>query len=219
MSVTRVARVRVIHAASILIFVFASLGLVGTALAQSKSTEGPYRLQPGDVVTVSVLEDPELDRQVLLLPDGRISLPVAGTIVAAGQTPAGLERTIRSRLRGNFVKAPTITVSVISLAEEDEEEAETREVFVLGEVASPGRFEYEAETPINVLKALSLAGGLGPFAARDRIQVRETAEGQAQTLRLFDYDAVEEGLINTARDLAVLADGAVIVVPERGLFD
>jgi polysaccharide export outer membrane protein len=219
MSVTDVAKVRVIHAASILIFLLAGLGLAGTALAQSAGTEGPYRLQPGDTVAVSVLEDPELDRQVLLLPDGRISLPVAGTIVAAGQTPAQLERTIRSRLRGNFVKTPTITVSVISLAEQDEEDPETQEVFVLGEVGSPGRYEYEAETPIDVLKALSLAGGLGPFAARDRIQVRETAEGQAQTLRLFDYDAVEEGLINTNRDLAVLADGAVIVVPERGLFD
>ena len=91
-------------------------------------------------------------------------------------------------------------------------------VFVLGEVATPGRFEYDPEKPISVLKALSLAGGLGPFAARGRIQVREV-RGETETMRLFDYDGVEDGLINSALALDPLQDGAIIVVPERGLFE
>lgn len=189
----------------------------GLAGAQTISPE-PYRLQPGDTLLVSVLEDPELDREVLILPDGRISLPISGTLMAAGRTPAALEATIRRRLRGNFVKPPSVTVSVTELAPAREEDADLHEVFVLGEVASPGRFEYDAKEPISVLKALSLAGGVGPFAARSRIQVREVLDG-TETLRLFDYDHVEGGLINAARDVGALQDGAVIVVPERGLFE
>jgi len=178
----------------------------------------PYRLQPGDTILVSVLEDPELDREALILPDGRISLPVAGSIIAAGRTPVELQSVIRGRLRSNFVKPPSVTVAVSELAPESEDDADLNEVFVLGEVASPGRFEYDVKNPISVLKALSLAGGLGPFAARARIQVRE-AEGQTERMRLFDYDGVEEGMLNTVRDLDPLQDGAIIVVPERGLFE
>ena len=185
------------------------------ATAQEAQAD-PYLLEPGDTIQVSVLEDPVLDRQVLILPDGQISLPAIGPLRAAGLSPASLEQVIRSALMANFVEPPTVTVSVITLADEDDEE--TNEVFVLGEVGTPGRFEYEEDKPITVLKALSLAGGLGPFAARQRIQVRELVEG-TEVLRIFDYDAVEDGLINTDRDLATLADGAVIVVPERGLFE
>lgn len=189
--------------------------------AQDVGEDGRYRLRPGDTIQITVLEDPELDRQVLLPPDGRISMPLAGTFKAEGQTTDGLEATIRSRLRNKFVQPPNVTVSLTSLAEIDEEEEEEIEqaaVYVLGEVARPGRYEYDTETPIDVLQALSLAGGLGPFAARGRIQVREQSE-DIQTLRLFDYDAVEDGLINTPRDLAALSDGAIVIVPERGLFE
>ncbi len=189
-----------------------------TQNAMAQEAPPPYRLQPGDTILVSVLEDPELDREVLILPDGRISLPVAGSIIAAGRTPVELQSVIRGRLRSNFVKPPSVTVAVSELAPESEDDADLNEVFVLGEVASPGRFEYDSEKPISVLKALSLAGGLGPFAARGRIQVRE-AEGQTERMRLFDYDGVDEGLLNTVRDLDLLQDGAVIVVPERGLFE
>ena len=186
----------------------------GPALAQSD----PYLLRPGDTIVVSVLEDPELDSQVLILPDGRISLPVAGTIVAAGRSPQALAQIVRSRLSKNFVQPPNVTITVSALAEEEEDETLLNEVYVLGEVARPGRYEYDPEEPIDVLKALSLAGGVGPFAARDRIQVRERID-ETETLRVFDYEAVEDGILTTPRDLAMLPNGAVIVVPERGLFD
>lgn len=199
--------------------VLVSLGAVwGSLPAQAQKADfEPYRLQPGDTILVNVLEDPELDREVLILPDGTISLPVAGSLVAAGQTPVQLEASIRQGLRNNFVRPPSVTVSVREIATEDEDE-DLNEVFVLGEVGSPGRFEYESDTPISVLQALSLAGGLGPFAATSRIQVRESRDGIEQ-LRLFDYESIEDGLISTSRDLDPLEDGAVIVVPERGLFE
>ncbi|MEM1159471.1 MAG: polysaccharide biosynthesis/export family protein [Pseudomonadota bacterium] len=199
--------------------VLAALG-AGSVQAQNAATDTPYTLRPGDVIVVNVLEDAELDREVLLLPDGRISLPVAGTIKADGRTPQQLASIIRQRLRRNFVEAPNVTVSVSSLAQvrAEEEEDILVEVFVLGEVTRPGRYEYDQESPITVVKALSLAGGLGPFAARSRIQVREV-DDDIETLRLFDYEAFEDGQIATTGDLSALSDGAVIVVPERGLFE
>jgi len=170
------------------------------------------------VVSISVLEDPLLDRQTLIAPDGRIALPLAGSLKAEGHTPAQLQGMVRQRLRSHFVKPPTVTVSLVSLGTAAAEAILSREVYVLGEVKSPGLYKYDAETTITVLQALTLAGGLGPFAANGRIQVRET-EGETQTLRLFDYEAVEDGLVNTPRDLQALGDGAIIVVPERGLFE
>ncbi|MEM9097669.1 MAG: polysaccharide biosynthesis/export family protein [Pseudomonadota bacterium] len=196
------------------------LGLiVGSGLAAyAAEDEGPYLLAPGDTIDVTVLEDPELNRTVLVRPDGKVALPIAGTLTAEGRSPEQLMRVIRSRLSSNFIEPPNVTVSLTSLGTEDEEEDETLSVYILGEVARPGRYDYEDDETLNVLQALTLAGGPGPFAARKRIQVREVVE-DTETLRLFDYDAAEDGLLNTSQDLADLTDEAVIIVPERGLFE
>ncbi|MBY8978148.1 polysaccharide export protein [Rhodobacteraceae bacterium NNCM2] len=190
------------------------------AAAQTAEVVEPYLLSPGDRLEVTVLEDPELNRQVLVLPDGKISLPIVGTLNAGGRSPEQLMRIIRGRLAGNFIEPPNVTVSVISLDEEleEDEEEDLLSVYVLGEVNRPGRYEYDPEKPINVLQALTFAGGPGVFAARQRIQVREVVE-TIETLRLFDYDAAEDGHLASDKDLAALADGAIIVVPERGLFE
>ena len=192
----------------------------GFAQAQTDDS-GPYKLRPGDVISISVLEDPLLDRQILVAPDGRISMPLAGSVTASGLTPVGLQSVIRGRLRGKFVEAPTVTVSLISLGPEDfkvPEQDPPNEVYVLGEVNSPGRYQYDAETPITVLQALTLAGGLGPFAAAKRIQVRERTE-DVETIRVFNYEALEDGQLATNQDLTALGNNAIIIVPERGLFE
>jgi len=189
--------------------------LLASGTAHSQVTAERYLLQPGDVIAISVLEDPLLDRQTLVAPDGRVALPLAGTLVVEGLTIEQLQRTIQRRLRKNFVERPNVTVSLVSTPEEEEE---TREVFVLGEVTRPGRYEYDSEKTLSVLQALTLAGGVGPFAATERIQVREVA-ADTETMRLFDYEAAQDGLVNSPRDLAALRDGAVIIVPERGLFE
>ena len=185
----------------------------GTAAAQGG---GVYTLKPGDVVSITVLEDPLLDREVLGAPDGRVAMPLAGSLVAAGRTPAQLAGTVRARLRSRFVDPPTVTVSLVTLGEKDA--GEQNVVYVLGEVTRPGRYEYDPKKPITILQALTLAGGPSPFAAIARIQIRERTGG-TETLRLFDYEAAADGALNTDRDLAALADDAVVIVPERGLFE
>jgi polysaccharide export outer membrane protein len=171
-----------------------------------------YLIQKGDVLDVSVLEDPGLNRQALVRPDGKISLPLAGALNAAGMTPEALQTAIRGALRRDFVEPPTVTVSLLSLAAA--EAAATTPIYILGEVRAPGR--YEVALPMDALQALALAGGPGVFAARDRVQVRRRVEG-AETLTVFDYDQVENGA--AIPEPIELAAGDVIVVPERGLFD
>ncbi|MEM9045960.1 MAG: polysaccharide biosynthesis/export family protein [Pseudomonadota bacterium] len=185
---------------------------------QAAEDEGPYLLAPGDIVDITVLEDPELNRTVLVRPDGKIALPISGTLTAEGRSPEQLMRVIRSRLASNFIEPPNVTVSLTSIGQEEPDADETLSVYVLGEVQRPGRYDYRDDETLNILQALTLAGGPGPFAARSRIQVREMRE-EIETLRLFDYDAAEDGLLNTGSDLEDLADEAVIIVPERGLFE
>ena len=152
-----------------------------------------YLLQSGDVIEVTVLEDPNLNRRVLVGPDGNISLPLAGKIAAGGRTLAQVQATIRSRLSNQFVNPPSVTASLVALGPKDpeapadaEDEPEIHSVYVIGEVARPGRYSFEAEEPITILQALSLAGGPGVFAARSRIQIRDSDPGNEKII-LFRF--------------------------------
>lgn len=174
-----------------------------------------YLIQPGDRLGVSVLEDSTLDRQVLVRPDGRISLPLAGSIQAGGRTVESVEVAIRRALARDFVQPPTVTVSLEALGDPTTlDPADSVSVFVIGQVAQPGR--YDIETPIDLLQALAIAGGPGVFAATERIQVRRRIDG-SESVFLFDYDAIEDGLVPS--EAILLSDGDVIVVPQRGLFE
>lgn len=196
-------------------WLIAGLCVAGQAQSQTQSV-GDYSLAPGDRIDVNVLEDPTLNRQALVRPDGKISLPLAGTIMVAGQTPEAVQRLIQRRLAKDFVALPTVTVSLAAVgADAAEGLAALPAFYVLGEVGNPGRFTFDAEKPMTVLQALSIAGGLDVFAASKRVQVRRYA-GDAETLLLFDYNAVESG--KPLPPPLFIEDGDVIVVPERGLF-
>lgn len=187
------------------------------AYAESADTETEavedYVLQPGDVVDISVLEDSSLNRQVLVRPDGKISLPLAGTVVAAERTPEALQVAIRDRLAKDFIEPPTVTVSLINSVTPPEEQ-DLNLIYVIGQVPNPGRFEIQ--DPVDILQALAIAGGPGVFAATTRIQLRKRDENGGETVTLFDYDAVQEG---NGIQLLVVDDGDIVVVPERGLFE
>jgi polysaccharide export outer membrane protein len=179
------------------------------ALAQASG----YRIQPGDTLAVTVLEDDTLNRQLLVLPDGRVSVPLAGSVSAAGQTVESVERTIADRLASNFAVRPNVFVSVVSITEEEDE---TFPIFVLGRVGAPGTVEVEVGTTL--LQAVALAGGFDRFAATKRIQLRraDPATGQEQMF-IFNYNAVERGA--AIESMITMREGDVIIVPERRLFE
>lgn len=192
-----------------LIALLAMIVAVPPALAQSAG----YRIQRGDTLTVTVLEDDTLNRQVLVLPDGRVSVPLAGSVQAAGQTVEAVERAITDRLASNFAVRPNVFVSVTNVVDEDQD---TFPIYVLGRVGSPGLREVEPGTTL--LQAVALAGGLDRFAATKRIQLRRTDPQTGQErLFIFNYRAVERG--GAIESMITLREGDVVLVPERRLFE
>lgn len=190
------------------------------ALAQTQAA-GAYQIKPGDVLQIEVLEDPSLNRNTLVLPDGNIVFPLAGSVQAAGRSLEGLRSALVSDLAPNFATEPTVFVSVASLARETlPQEAipapELIDVYAMGELASPGRFQVEPGTTL--LQFLASSGGFTRFAATKRIQLRrrDPQTGEEVVYR-FNYNAVERG----ARIIGelVLREGDVVVVPERRLFE
>ena len=191
----------------IVLALLAAVLAVPAAFAQSAS----YRIQPGDQLAVTVLEDDTLNRQVLVLPDGRISVPLAGSVRAAGQSVEAVERVIADRLASNFAVRPSVFVSVTGVAEEEE----TFPIYVIGQVDNPGRVDVEIGTTL--LQAIALAGGLDRFAATKRIQLRRTDTAGQQRLYLFNFKAVERG--GAIQSMITMREGDVIIVPERHLFE
>ena len=195
-----------------LIFALAVLlGLcTGAAAQQAKS----YALQPGDLVEVSVWQDPRLNRSVVVGPDGMISFPLVGHIRAAGMTIQALESLLSKRLMKNYSTDPGVTVILSEVNASNESKITGAEVFITGEVNKPGPVSI---TPgMNLMQAITLSGGFGRFAAKSRIQIHRKVAGSEQVL-LFNYSDFESG--KNLQGNITLRPGDVIVVPERGLFN
>jgi polysaccharide biosynthesis/export protein len=179
------------------------------------SSAGAQALKPGDVISISVYQDPKLDRQVIIGPTGMISFPLAGQIRAGGLTPAQLEDVIKARLKDKFTEEPDVTISLGAEKPEKplEEDLKPR-IFVTGEVLRPGFFIVRMKT--TVLQAIALAGGFGPYAAKQRIQVRRQING-TEVMYLFDYVDFHRG--RNVEDNIDLLPGDVVIIPERTIFE
>lgn len=189
--------------------------------ADSGSGEPPfYAIRPGDTLTISVLEDPNLTRTVLVRPDGRVSLPIAGSVVVAGFSPEDLERLLSERFARGFQITPTVTVSIRGLAPLARgggggERQEPTRYYLLGSIGRRG--PIDVPEPLTILEVLALAGGPTPFAASDRIQIRRIDENGVETIMMFNFRALEDGEL--IQNNILLEAGDIVFVPERGLFD
>ena len=170
-------------------------------------------LHAGESIQISVWQDPKLDRTVIVGPDGMISFPLAGHIKASGMTPQALEDVLRGRLKEKYTGQLDVTVSLAGVNPEEEAETKPR-VYITGEVLRPG--PYVIKPAINVMQAIALAGGLGPFAAKQRIQLHRKIDG-ADSIFIFDFNTYASGR-NTADNIN-LRSGDIIIVPERGLLE
>ena len=182
-----------------------------------------YRVRAGDTLTIEVLEDPSLNRNVLVTPDGSFSFPFAGSVVAANFTTNQISARLSGLIGDNFASPPTIFVSVAGLREVPRATGggapaaePTISVFFLGEVGEPG--EREVAPGTTFLQALSQSGGLTNFAAERRIQLRRTDPvTHAESVITVNYRAIQRGgQMNTN---FTLIEGDVILVPQRGLFE
>jgi polysaccharide export outer membrane protein len=159
----------------------------------------PYQVQPGDVLHVSVWKEDALQVEVLVRPDGGLSFPLAGEVDAAGHSVDEIRKLIEERL-SKYIPGPVVTVAVKA--------ASGNRFFVLGKVNRPGDFGLIG--PIDVMQALSVAGGATAYADVNNIHVLRREGGQQIAIR-FHYREVEQG-----RELAqniLLRSGDTVVVP------
>lgn len=167
------------------------------ASAQNKGAD--YRLHAGDSITVSVWKELDLQRRVMVRPDGRFSFPLAGEVQAAGRTPDEVRVEIETQLK-KLIPEAVVTVIV--------EDFSGNRVYVIGQVTKPGMFVMNPS--LTVLQALSLAGGSTPFAKLDGISIIR-GTGTAQKVLPFRYGQVIEG--KSLQQNITLESGDVVVVP------
>ena len=197
------------------------LALCATLFATLAAAQSAYQIQPGDTLTVEVLEDPTLNRSVLVLPDGTVSFPFAGSVSAGGRTAGQVEDAITSGIASNFASEPNVFVTVQSLRPRvastgAASSGRVVDVFMMGEIASPGGKQLKRGTTL--IQALATTGGFTKFAATKRILLRRTNPRTGeQTVSLINYKAIADGAA-VGNDV-VLLDGDVIIVPERRLFE
>lgn len=160
----------------------------------------PYRIQPGDVLQVSVWKEPDLQAEVLVRSDGALSFPLAGDILASALTVEQVRAEFTRRLQ-KYVPDPVVTVAL--------KQSGGNRIYVLGKVNRPGEFQYAK--PLDVMQAISLAGGATPFASVDDIRILRRKGGGHQDSIAFRYSEVERG--RGLEQNILLQSGDTVVVP------
>lgn len=178
-----------------LILIFAGLQVQAAALTVPEG----YKLQPGDLLQVNVWRETELQSEVLIRPDGGISFALAGDLPAAGLTTDALRQELEARVR-RLVPDAVVTVLVKS--------PNGNRVFVIGKVNRPG--DFPLLRPVDVLQAISMAGGLTPFASNNHILVLHR-DGSRQNSYRFRYNQVIKGK-NLDQNI-LLRSGDTVIVP------
>ena len=202
-----------------------TLPLLLTALvAPVAAQDGGYLIRPGDTLKIEVLEDPGLNRSVLVSPDGRINLPLTGTVRVSGKNIETVQSELSARLSANFAAPPNVYASIERVVERvvgsggggGTRAVATVDIYVIGEGAKSGKLSVAPGT--TVLQFFAEMGGFSKFAATKRIQLRRTdPRTKKESNYLINYDAIESG--SSRMGATVLQKGDVIVVPQRKLFE
>ena len=199
---------RIISVGFLLCFMLSQTGCRGPATpTEPKEYDAPagFLLGPEDELEITVWKNQELSRIAVIRPDGLISMPLIGDIQAAGLTSDALAQRITERLKQYFATTPSVSVSVKTI--------NSYKVFVLGEVAKPGR--YQLKSYITVLQAISTAGGFTDYAKRNKLQIVRVTENSDHIRREVHiplrYDDLMAGRGEPGN--IVLHSGDIVLVP------
>lgn len=190
----------VVAACSVLLGAFPCFGAeLDPVSAPEVKASGDYLIGPGDLLDISVWKDEALTRTTVVLPDGKITFPLIGEVVAGGKTIAALKQELTQRLT-RYVPDLVLSVEV--------KQSNSMLVYIIGRVNSPGR--HVLNTRITVLQALAMAGGFNPYASKDRVKIFRQVDGKPIILP-FHYTDVVDG--ERLSENIELQRGDVIVVP------
>ena len=184
----------------VLLAVLVSAGFSNILYAQDEGgPRRPYTVLAGDVLQISVWKEPELQMEVLVRPDSAFSFPLAGDISTEGLSVVDLQAELTKRL-SRYISTPVVTVSVTAVL--------GNKVYVIGQVGKPGEFVVNPQ--VDVMQALSMAGGLTPFAATNDIKILRRT-GSRQIALSFKYNDVLKG--KRLEQNVMLQSGDIVVVP------
>ncbi|MHB8481554.1 MAG: polysaccharide biosynthesis/export family protein [Nitrospiria bacterium] len=158
-----------------------------------------YRLGPEDILKISVWKDESLTMEVLVRPDGYISFPLAGEVLAEGKTVEEVRNELIRKI-SSYIPDPSLSVIVMKI--------NSYKIYVVGKVNRPG--EYLVGHRPDVMQALSLAGGLTPFASENQIKVLRRENGKEHYYP-FRYGDVKKGI--ALEQNMILRQEDVVVVP------
>jgi polysaccharide biosynthesis/export protein len=178
---------------------FFAIACCGQAFGADPMDGDGYLLRPGDMLLVSVWKETDLQGEVLIRPDGGISFALAGELQAAGHTVSELTTMLGDRVH-KYIPDAVVTVSVKTVT--------GNRVYVIGKVNHPGDFPLSG--PLDVMQALSLAGGATPFADTNGIRVLRRT-GTRQSSITFRYSDITHG--RRLDQNVLLQSGDTVVVP------
>lgn len=171
----------------------------GASTRESASTSADYRLVAGDKLRIDIYKDANLSQSLQVRPDGKITMPLLGDVVAAGRTPTELRDAITQSMR-QYITEPVVTVIVV--------ETVPGTIYVMGEVKSPGPQALTGQ--LSVLQAIATAGGFTEFAKTKDVRIlRKNPRGGGETTIQFNYKDAINGKMQTMYVQA----GDTIIVP------
>ena len=186
----------------LLLFLSLSAASFATDSIVADNTESEsyiYKVQPGDIISISVWKEEDLQRDVLIRPDSAFSFPLIGEINSKNKSIANITNEIANKLE-KFIPQPDVSVSI--------KQINGNKIYVIGKVNRPG--EFALSKPLDVMQALSLAGGTATFAELDDIIILRRENGIQHAIP-FDYPEVERG--KKLEQNIILISGDVVVVP------
>jgi polysaccharide export outer membrane protein len=172
----------------------------GTAVAETVAPIRPaYTVNPGDVLSIMVWKEADLQRQVIVRPDGFFSFPLVGDIQAEGKSIEQIRKNVAEHLE-KYIPDPVVTVAAEGLS--------GNAVYVIGQVQRPG--VIPAAGQIDVMQALSIGGGMSVFAQLDDIKILRRVNGKLIAIP-FNYKDIEKG--KRLNQNILLEPGDVVIVP------
>lgn len=167
--------------------------------AGDKLHDNSFVIGADDMLAISVWKEPDISRSILVRSDGKISLPLVGEVVAAGQTPLQLEQTITAKLK-NYITDPQVTVIV--------QQINSEKYNILGQVGKPGAYPLTVTTTI--VDAIATAGGFKDFAKKKGIYILRRNAAGVELHITFNYQDFIKGK-NTDQNITIQPHDTIIV--------
>ncbi len=174
---------------------------LGWAIAHAEGEE--YKVETGDVLTITVYEQPDLTTKARVGPKGDITFPLLGNVNLTGLTVSETEEKITTLLKEDYLVNPQVNVFI--------EEYHPKKVFVMGFVNTPGEYELFKDRPTTILEAITMAGGFKEGAAQNGTKIIRMENGEKVTIPVKITDITSRG--DKEKDVPIKA-GDIVVVPE-----